>query len=232
MEQWLLWRDGTHDPFFNMSMDEILLDEAQNIDKVLIRIYKWDRPALSIGCTQKFPKQEESRYCIVRRPTGGGNVFHDTDLTYTAVIPAGHALAQLNRMESYRVFHAAMLPMLTRFGVSAELNPLETPQVDRSTMKCFASPSRFDIITELGGKYAGAAQRRTRKGILHQGSIQLTAAGGDWNKLALALTDAFAAFFQIEFKNGQIPSLWLDKAETLARDKYEKDLWNHEARCQ
>ena len=25
-EQWLLWRDGVHDPWFNMSVDELLLE--------------------------------------------------------------------------------------------------------------------------------------------------------------------------------------------------------------
>lgn len=96
-ESWLLWRDGTHDPFFNMSMDEVLLEEAPSLGAPLIRTYRWDRPSLSIGSSQLYPESEEARYAIVRRPTGGGNVYHDVDLTYTAVIPAGHSLTDLNR---------------------------------------------------------------------------------------------------------------------------------------
>ena len=83
-EEWLLWRDTVHDPFFNMSMDEILLEEAGNLGAPLIRTYRWDRPSLSIGSSQLYPETEAARYAIVRRPTGGGNVFHDGDLTYTA----------------------------------------------------------------------------------------------------------------------------------------------------
>ena len=120
-ESWLLWRDGTHDPFFNMSMDEVLLEEAPSLGAPLIRTYRWDRPSLSIGSSQLYPESEEARYAIVRRPTGGGNVDHDVDLTYTAVIPAGHSLTDLNRMDSYRIFHEAMLPMLAALGVAAEL---------------------------------------------------------------------------------------------------------------
>lgn len=231
MEEWLLWRDTVHDPFFNMSMDEILLEEAGSLGAPLIRTYRWDRPSLSIGCSQVYPESEESRYAIVRRPTGGGNVFHDVDLTYTAVIPAGHKITELNRMESYRVFHEAMLPMLAGLGVTAELKSGETPHVDRATMKCFVSPSKFDVVAggDSGGKYAGAAQRRTRNGILHQGSIRLAVAGGDWEKLNAALITALESFFHIRFRNQEIPAEWIERAETLAHAKYESAEWNRGA---
>ena len=231
-ESWLLWRDGTHDPFFNMSMDEILLEEASSLGAPLIRTYRWDRPSLSIGSSQLYPESEEARYAIVRRPTGGGNVYHDVDLTYTAVIPAGHSLTDLNRMDSYRIFHEAMLPMLAALGVAAELKSDETPNVDRATMKCFVSPSKFDIVAEAGSKYAGAAQRRTRSGILHQGSIRLSAAGGDWKKLNAALLDALQGFFGVTFRAMPIPPEWIERAETLARSKYETEEWNRAARYQ
>ncbi len=229
-EKWLLWRDTVHDPFFNMSMDEILLEEAGSLGVPLIRTYRWDRPSLSIGSSQLYPEKEAARYAIVRRPTGGGNVFHDADLTYTAVIPAGHALTELNRMESYRVFHEAMLPMLSALGVTAELKSGESAHVDRATMKCFVSPSRFDVVAEGdGGKYAGAAQRRTRNGILHQGSIRLAVAGGDWEKLNESLIAALESFFHIRFREHEIPDAWLERAEILARAKYESSEWNRGA---
>ena len=54
-EQWLLWRDGVHDPWFNMSVDELLLEAAPQFGAPLLRTYRWDRPALSIGCSQVVP---------------------------------------------------------------------------------------------------------------------------------------------------------------------------------
>lgn len=228
-ETWLLRREGAHDPFFNMAMDEVLLEVAPELGAPLIRIYRWDRPSLSIGSSQLYPESEAERFTIVRRPTGGGNVFHDRDLTYTAVIPAGHPVAALNRMESYRIFHEAMLPMLAAFGVAAELKSDETPGVDRATMKCFVSPSRFDVVAAAGAKFAGAAQRRTRNGILHQGSILLSAAGGDWEKLADALPGALENFFRIGFREAEFPAEWVERAEHLARAKYETGEWNRAA---
>ncbi len=229
-ERWLLWDDTVHDPFFNMSIDEILLTRAPGFGTPLIRIYRWDRPALTIGSSQHYPEQYEAGYTIVRRPTGGGNVFHDVDLTYTAVIPPDHPVAGLNRMESYKIFHEAMLPMLEAFGNPAELKAEETPGVDRATMQCFTSPSRFDLMAESGAKYAGAAQRRTRNGILHQGSIQLTVCGGDWQKLHDALLESLRKFFNVEFSCITPPAELLTEAEELAKNKYQQQEWNRAAR--
>ncbi len=225
-EQWLLWRDGVHDPWFNMSVDELLLEAAPELGMPLLRTYRWDRPALSIGCLQSFPAEQEARYAIVRRPTGGGNVFHDVDLTYTAVIPVGHRITSLDRMESYRIFHAAMLPMLDALGAHAGLQQKESANVDRRTMRCFTSPSRFDVVADDGTKYAGAAQRRTRNGILHQGSIQLAVSGGDWGKLEEELRKALKRHFRLEYTIWSPPEELLERAELLARAKYETTEWN------
>jgi len=229
-EHFLLWFDTVHDPFFNMAMDEVLLNNIGALNRPLVRIYTWDRPSLSIGSSQHFPAEYREKYTIVRRPTGGGNVFHDIDLTYTAVIPAGHAIAKLDRLESYKVFHEAMLPMLEVLGVKGRLKADETPGVDRATMQCFVAPSKFDIVDDDGSKYAGAAQRRTRNGILHQGSVLLTASGGDHGKLADALLAGLCIHFKVDFKTAQIPGEWLLEAQTLAQNKYSKDSWNHESR--
>ena len=228
-EKWLLWEDGVHDPYFNMAVDEALLERAPEFGTTLIRIYRWDRPSLSIGSSQRYPEQYLDRYAIVRRPTGGGNVFHDVDLTYTAVIPPGAPVTELNRMESYKVFHEAMLPMFDAFGTRAALKPDETPGVDRATMQCFTSPSRFDLVAPTGMKYAGAAQRRTRNGILHQGSIKLDVCGGDWEKLHTALIGALRDFFRIEFRPAEIPPELTERAETLVREKYGTEAWNRGA---
>ena len=44
---------------------------------------------------------------------------------------------------------------------------------DVDSSSCFEKPVEWDLIDESGEKVAGAGQRRTRKGLLHQGSILL-----------------------------------------------------------
>lgn len=226
-EEWLLWRDGAHDPWFNMAADELLLQRtAEFAGRVLVRIYRWDRPAVSFGYSQIYPAELRDRYTVVRRPTGGGVVWHDVDLTYTVVVPPGHAIMKLDRMESYRIFHRALLAELGRSGVAAALAPEGTPGVERATMRCFVSPSRYDVVAPDGGKYAGAAQRRTRLGILHQGSIMLEAAQGSWERLESELLRSLEREFAVTWAAWNPPDDFPAAAARLGRSKYASADWN------
>ncbi|MBE6379804.1 MAG: lipoate--protein ligase family protein [Lentisphaerae bacterium] len=226
-EQWLCWMDSVHDPYFNMAMDEVLLNNSdlQN-GKVLVRIYRWDRPSVSFGSAQICPVELQEDYTLVRRPTGGGVVYHDVDLTYTVVVPPGHDIMQLDRMASYRVFHEALLDKMTEKGVAAELESEGSGHVDRATMQCFVSPSKFDLVAPSGSKYAGAAQRRTRCGILHQGSIKLEAANGSWDDLCAELLESLQQKFEVEFVDWQPEEAVIQSAALLAQSKYATEKWN------
>ena len=226
-EQWLYWQDATHDPYFNMAVDEVLLANSALLDgKVLVRVYRWDRPSVSFGSSQICPQELADKYTLVRRPTGGGVVYHDVDLTYTVVVPPGHSILQLDRMESYKVFHEALLIKMTEDGVAAVLEDHGTDHVDRATMQCFVSPSRFDLVAPSGSKYAGAAQRRTRCGILHQGSIKLEAANGSWDDLCAELLESLQQKFEVEFVDWQPEEAVIQSAALLAQSKYATEKWN------
>lgn len=226
-EKWLCWMDSEHDPYFNMAMDEVLLAHSALQEKrVLVRIYRWDRPSVSFGSAQLCPQELADRYTLVRRPTGGGVVYHDVDLTYTVVVPPEHGIMQLDRMESYKIFHEALLLKMTENGVAAQLENHGTDHVDRATMQCFVSPSRFDLVAPSGSKYAGAAQRRTRSGILHQGSIKLEAAGGSWDKLCSELLESLKLKFDIEYEMWQPPAAVIAEGASLAAGKYATEAWN------
>ena len=99
-EPWDVWIDGAHDPALNMAADEALLLSAPWRGRPLLRFYEWDRPAVSIGYVQTIAAAPEG-YAAVRRPTGGGVVYHDFDFTYTVMFPAGHWLCDVDRVASY-----------------------------------------------------------------------------------------------------------------------------------
>lgn len=225
MEKWLLWRDKSWSPYMNMAVDELLLEQSAKLGTPLIRIYGWDRPSVSIGYIQDYSAAPEEDYAVVRRPTGGGIVFHDVDLTYTAVVPVDHHITSLDRMESYHVFHRAILKALEKFGIAGALAPNESGPVDRATMQCFVTPTRYDVVSD-GKKYAGAAQRRTKNGILHQGSIMREASGGDLDRLAKVLIHALKTGFNIEFENYTPSEEFIKRAEELADSKYAMESWN------
>ncbi len=226
-EKWHLWRDGERPPPLNMAVDELLLEESGFLKGgILLRIYGWDRPSISIGYTQKYGAvAKECGYSIVRRPTGGGIVYHDRDLTYTVVVPARHPVESLDRVESYHVFHRAVLRAMSAFGKCGYLADSAVAVSDRATMKCFVTPTKYDVICE-NRKMAGAAQRRTRKGILHQGSISLEVSGGDRNKLSEELIKGFAEEFKVVFEDFNVSDAFMSDAGKLSSAKFATDEWN------
>ena len=172
--------DVYHDPeprdaALNMAMDEAFLESATT---PTLRYYRWKQPALSFGYFGSFAdvaEQHEHRE-IVRRWTGGGIVPHGNDFTYSAFIPKAHPLLARSSLEIYALFHDAICRALARSGLSATLAPSVTPKVSEH---CFANPVRADVLCE-GQKIAGAAHRRSRLGLLHQGSIQLPTLRADF----------------------------------------------------
>ena len=158
----------------NMAIDEALLETA-----VLptIRFYRWHSPALSFGYFGKL--SDVATYAaerdLVRRWTGGGIVFHGDDLTYSIVIPASDPVYDESSIAIYEKIHRALCGALAGHNQGAELVPVanQVRSGDRGSCDndCFANPVRADVM--MGGrKIAGAAQRRTRRGLLQQGSIQ------------------------------------------------------------
>ena len=230
-ENWLFLNDGDHSPTMNMAIDELLLQEVDRLKTPLLRIYGWDRPSVSIGYIQKYSAAPEKGYFIVRRPTGGGVVFHDIDQTYTVIVPSGHWIEKLNRLESYHIFHRVVIKTLAEMGINSSLVEFETESVDRATMSCFKTPTRYDVVIKntdklKSGKVAGAAQRRTKYGILHQGSIVIPEINKKQKELIENFLLSFKNEFNISYVNYILPDNILEAAEHLAYKKYETEEWN------
>ena len=229
-EVWLLWRDSARSPAMNMAIDELLLESLLPVGRPLLRLYSWDRPSASFGYSQAPSAVLRKGLSLVRRPTGGGVVYHDNDLTYTIAIPATHKLSSLDRMESYKVLHEAVLEALSQLGVHASLAPDSIKPHDRATLQCFVSPSPSDVVAEDGPKLAGAAQRRTRQGILHQGSIALLE-GVQRAPASAALIESVARKFNACFELFIPSEKMLDSAAKLANLKYQSEAWNLRKEC-
>ena len=220
---WLLWRDGDHDPAFNMAADHVLLDRAAAFAAPLLRVYAWDRPSISFGRSQLHPEALSSSHALVRRPTGGGIVWHDRDLTYTLVLPADHALARMEIHESYRIMHEAIGAQL---GPAVHLQDDRRGSGDLRRMRCFESPVRHDILGSDGVKVAGAAQLRTQDGVLVQGSVRLEATDGDRGALCDAVLRAFATFTPGGFAEWAPDPDFLSAVEARAVGQYATDVWS------
>lgn len=223
-QDWLLWLDTEHSPWLNMAIDELLLKQSTANNIPILRIYDWNCPTVSFGYVQQYPNAPQG-YSIVRRMTGGGIVDHGNDLTYTVVIPPSHPICTMDRIESYHIIHRAVKWALEFFGITVTLAVKDSPPVDRATMQCFITPTRYDVIGD-GKKYAGSAQRRTRNGILHQGSISQSAANNNNTLLSQQLVNGFEQELKTKFSRYQASSDFLAEAQALADNKYSSVAWN------
>jgi lipoate-protein ligase A len=180
---WYLFESGPGDCAFNMGLDEALLQVVPRLGRPVLRFYSWTESAASFGYFQKHAEIERMTLLrpLVRRPTGGGLVPHDADWTYSLVFPPGDGWYALSARDSYRRVHEWIRAAFARLGISTELAPAcsQTPPG-----QCFQGYERHDVLWR-GQKIAGAAQRRTRDGLLIQGSVQpqrFATTRADWQK--------------------------------------------------
>jgi len=206
-----------------MALDEAMLEAAQ---ESWLRVYHWQEPTISIGFSQSIAAIPETRrgWPVVRRWTGGGVVEHDGDWTYTLAVPARIALSDRGALETYRWIHEAMIAALTVSGISG--CSLQPESAGDGMGVCFIEPARFDVV-HAGRKVAGAAQRRSKAGFLHQGSVQpLRPPAG----FALAFANALAVEPAVVSQDEAL-HLLSQRAETLATEKYGAASWLEDRRA-
>jgi lipoyl(octanoyl) transferase len=167
-DEMLLWVDPVRRPGPEaMAVDEWLLETAE---LPVLRVYRWLGEWASVGYFGKIAEAREAfpGVDLVRRWTGGGMVDHRADWTYTIVAPSGEPLAGWRGAESYRRIHTALAETLVCGGVEARVS---SGKEESGAALCFDNPVRHDLLGADGRKLAGAGQRRSRRGLLHQGSV-------------------------------------------------------------
>jgi lipoate-protein ligase A len=213
---WRFLQHGPGMPAGNMAVDEALLRE---LGAPVLRLYGWNVPAVSLGYFQPAVLAEERPF--VRRYTGGGLVDHAHDVTYTVVLPRAHPWMELSAPESYCRIHLGVQAALAACGIASELTPTASAAESEA---CFQKPVRFDIVAGQA-KLSGAAQRRTREGLLHQGSILLPDPARN-DDLRARFADAFAAKLELIVKPSQLTPAEESRAATLERERYSTEAWN------
>jgi lipoate-protein ligase A len=181
-ETWHFINTGSNDPYYNMAMDEALLNFVSRgeIDPV-IRFYTWNPATLSVGYFQRLTKEidvdkvNEKGYGLIRRQTGGRGVLHDKELTYSVIVPESHPNMPSTVTEAYRVISEGLLEGFKQLGFDAYF-AIPRSKEEREKLKqprsavCFDAPSWYELVVE-GRKIAGSAQVRQKGVILQHGSL-------------------------------------------------------------
>lgn len=158
----------------NMSIDLALAATAAARGVVSVRWYGWSPPCLSFGRHQPAAgRYDEGRLRelgvdVVRRPTGGGAVLHDDELTYAIALPL-RALG--GARATFRTVHTAIARALRSLGVPARVRRRARGRAPL-TGACFAGAASGEIVA-AGRKLVGSAQARIGRALLQHGSILL-----------------------------------------------------------
>jgi lipoate-protein ligase A len=173
-----------------MANNCLLLEHYPQSGRIRYRPFAWSEHAYTFGVSQKWTTYREvvpHHVPLVRRCTGGGLVSHLEDWTFAIAIPVDHELYKADANEAYAVVHKALLECLLeqKLPVELVLHPL-SPRAFKAPDQCEAHAEPHDLVLKSDGrKVAGAAQRRTRHGLLLEGYISRPLlAGCNWNKFA------------------------------------------------
>lgn len=184
--KWSVIDSGAMFPADIMAKDSQLLAGCDPEGSCLLHFYEWSVPSLTYG----YFISPEHYLCMdalkrlgihaARRPTGGGIIFHLFDLAFSLIVPNVHPLLSTTTLDNYRWINrlvSAAVVQSSSGRVTPQLLQSEIVEADGSDARrkfCMAKPTVFDLLVD-GKKVGGAAQRRGKNGLLHQGSLSLIA---------------------------------------------------------
>ena len=109
-EKWRLLETKDENAFTNMAIDRaVLVTSSKGLVSPTVRFFTWKPSAISIGYFQSLEEEVDLDMCkklgvdYVRRITGGGSVFHESELTYSIVIPESHLQIPKNIIKKIRL---------------------------------------------------------------------------------------------------------------------------------
>ncbi|MEW6682893.1 MAG: lipoate--protein ligase family protein [Nitrospirota bacterium] len=181
MDPWRLILDPPSPASYNMAVDEALVDSCRRgASGPTLRLYGWDRPAISLGYFQRPDQVVDLDLCrdagvpVVRRTTGGRAVYHRHEVTYSVVAPVPHPCFPPTIRGTYETIGVALEAALVRLGFRVARRDRDAERVRQASGSplCFAATSRNELTLD-GKKVVGSAQRRWPTAFLQHGSILL-----------------------------------------------------------
>ena len=177
---WDILNTGISSAEENMRFDTELLSNLQSISQPTLHLYDWKSDSATYGYfvdpfTLLNKQGVENRGLnLARRPTGGGIIFQLWDLAFSVAVPATCKHFSENTLENYSFVNTAVLNAAKEFlEINEDLLIIPEDLQDASCKRfCMAQPTKYDVVLQ-GRKIAGAAQRKTKQGFLHQGTISL-----------------------------------------------------------
>jgi lipoate-protein ligase A len=150
---------GVVTPEYSVSADRFFLRSHSSADDDTLIVYSRDRPCISVGRYQNFNETinvgyaKEKGISVVRRVSGGSNIYSDTEqMTYSLIVSKDRLPD--TKEGSFAVICGCLVRALAMLGIKGEHKPIN------------------DVLVN-GKKISGAAQARSRSAVLQHGTIIL-----------------------------------------------------------
>ncbi len=213
------------DVFSQMAIDEIIACDKTLENKNFLRFFNWqEQKAITFGYAQRsksLKEQLEAGYKITRRPSGGGIVYHDGDLTFSIIFTSQDKVEDI-----YKNLHTAIAGELKKYIKQVQtydqkniFKPVENGQ----SKSCFANPVLDDLMLD-GKKILGGAIRRFGNRILYQGTLQIAGAR-DKEEYKSAIKNALEKFLKEESSFTEVSPTLLLQIKNKAEQVYKNPAW-------
>jgi len=257
---WRLLETGARSGFGNMAIDEaILYSRVEGKVPSTLRLFRWSPSAVSIGRFQDMPSVVNVENCVaegvdvVRRITGGGAVYHDSEdeITYSLII-GRQDLKTEDVVEAYKHICKGLIETARLLGVKADYDK--------------GGSNRCPNITVESRKISGSAQANRKGVILQHGTFlkrvdlsrmfsllrfpwmnestnlvdlarkRITSLEDELGRsvsisqIQQAFYEGFAKALNVRFVKADLTEYELELARRLEADKFCRDEWNREGK--
>lgn len=186
MKTWQIIQGQSRSAKENMEADASYLSQMREDSAPILHIHKWKRPSATYGyffSLDQHVKKGHETFDLARRPTGGGMVFHAFDISFAVIMPLTLKGVSGNTLTNYQLVNHKVLKAIETFLQEYGAKDFSKlfSLLDEDDQKvggerryfCMAKPTIYDVVLSNGQKVAGAAQRKGRHALLHQGTLSL-----------------------------------------------------------
>ncbi len=260
MAVWRLMKPKIYNAFTNMAIDEAIMKaRIENHVQNTLRFYCWKPSAVSIGRFQNIENEVQLDNCrkhsvdVVRRITGGGTVYHDSEdeITYS-VVANKKDLEAPDIAAVYAKIYAGLAEAVKILGLRTDFN--------KGNVKTCPN------LMVNGKKISGSAQSHKKGVVLQHGTLlvdvdlekMFTFLRVPWARTCMevvgvaerkitsvkkelrryvsleevkeALVKGFQKAFNMKLVRGELTLYEKELAEKLCKEKYATDGWNFQGR--
>lgn len=231
---------------WTMALEEALMATVASGGPPTVRFWRWDPSAATIGRFQDVDAEVDLEYChrhgidVVRRMSGGGAVFHDSDGEFCYSVTVAESTFRKGVVGAYSAVLERVIAALSTMGVEGWVKGDNNLMVDQRKVSG-NSQRRSRGVLQLHGTMLMDADEETMFSVLRARSGQPSPGRATPSRhhpvvglsslVDLAYEDAYEAV-RVALTAGRqwVATSWTEEelsvAEGLVATKYGTDRWN------